>query len=132
MIVWLVAVPAVLLLLAFAGANWKVFHLAYARHLLRSEDPGEQGRGLTMIERSHLKQGMTEEEVARLVHPVKMKEERHSPDERKAGVSVESAIHARSTGILLQFRDGRLLRFGWYYDVGETGDAQWTGGAPPP
>jgi hypothetical protein len=35
MIVWLIIAPTVLLLLAFAGANWKFFHLVYAKHLVR-------------------------------------------------------------------------------------------------
>jgi len=72
MIVWLVAVPAVLLLLAFAGAKWKVFHLAYCKHLLRSSDPKARNRGFEKIMRTHLKGGMDIEEVQRLVAPLKL------------------------------------------------------------
>jgi hypothetical protein len=71
MIFWLVVLPVVLLLLAFAGANWRWFHFAYCRHLLRTEDVASQGRALWLIERyGHLKPGTAREEVKRLLAPV--------------------------------------------------------------
>jgi hypothetical protein len=57
MITWLVIVPGVLVLLALAGANWRVFSLAYCRSLLRSEDRDRQGRGLRIIHEQGLLAG---------------------------------------------------------------------------
>ena len=49
MVVWLVVAPAVIVLLAVLGANWKAFHLAYCRHLLRSEGQDERERGIRLM-----------------------------------------------------------------------------------
>jgi hypothetical protein len=72
MIFWLVAVPVVMLLLAFAGANWKVFHLAYCKHLMRNADPGTRLDGLQRLGETHLVKGMSREEVSRMVRPLKL------------------------------------------------------------
>ncbi len=69
MVVWMVVVPIVILLLALAGANWKFFHLAYAKHLIGSEDSESQADGVRMIYRTHLREGMKLEEVERLFRP---------------------------------------------------------------
>ena len=72
MIVWLVAAPIVILLLALAGANWKTFHLAYAKHLMSSEDREKQRDGVEMVLRTHLRKGMSLEEVRRLLAPARV------------------------------------------------------------
>ena len=72
MIVWLVVAPIVVLLLALTGANWKAFHLAYAKHLMRSDDPEAQERGVWMVIDTHLRDGMTLEEVRRVFAPAKV------------------------------------------------------------
>ncbi len=69
MIVWLVAVPVVILLLALAGANWKTFHLAYAKHLMGSTDRQKQRRGIDMVLVTHIHEGMHLEEVRRALAP---------------------------------------------------------------
>ncbi len=74
MIAWLVVVPVVLLLLALAGANWKTFHLAYAKHLIASDDPKERARGIEMMVETHLPEGMPLEEVRRLLAPAEVAE----------------------------------------------------------
>ena len=73
MVVWLVVVPAVLLALALAGANWKVFHLAYCKHLLRSSDPKARNRGFEKIMQTHLQEGMNIEDVRNLVAPLELR-----------------------------------------------------------
>ena len=72
MVVWLVVLPVVFLLLALAAANWRVFHLAYCKTLLRSSDPAKCGRGITGVADWHVRTGMSLEEVQRLFHPVKV------------------------------------------------------------
>jgi hypothetical protein len=74
MIFWLVAAPVVMLLLAFAGANWKVFHLAYCKHLIASDDIDQQQHGTVMVMRVHLYKGMPFEEVRRALAPAKLTE----------------------------------------------------------
>ncbi len=74
MVLWMVAMPIAILLLALAGANWKTFHLAYAKHLMRSEDPAKQGRGVWMVVETHLRKGMPLEEVRRLLTPATVTE----------------------------------------------------------
>ncbi len=74
MVVWMIAVPIVILLLALAGANWKTFHLAYAKHLLASDDPDKQWQGVDMVLRTHLRKGMPLEEVRRLLAPARVTE----------------------------------------------------------
>ena len=72
MLVWMVILPAALLLLALAGANWKVFHLAYARRLLTSGDKERHSRGVELTCRHHLHKGMLFKKVRRLLDPLEM------------------------------------------------------------
>ncbi len=72
MVVWLVAMPTAILLLALAGANWKRFHLAYAKHLMRSDDRMTQWQGVDMVLQTHLREGMSLEEVRRLLAPARV------------------------------------------------------------
>ncbi len=74
MVLWLVAMPIAILLLALAGANWKFFHLAYAKHLMRSDDPKKQGRGVQMVAETHLRKGMTRDEIQRLLSPARVED----------------------------------------------------------
>jgi len=75
MVLWLVVAPAALLALAFAGANWRVFHLAWCKHLMKSDYPAKQLEGLRMVLDMHLRKGMTAEEVRGRVAPLEMKRE---------------------------------------------------------
>jgi hypothetical protein len=71
MVFWLIVIPVVLLLLAFAGANWKVFHLAYCRSLLRSGELKKQDRALELIDDTgHLVPGTSVAEVRALLRPI--------------------------------------------------------------
>ena len=79
MVLWLVAVPIVILLLALAGANWKTFHLAYAKHLMRSTDPAKQKKGAWMVYENHLREGMPLEEVRAILAPAKLIESPSQP-----------------------------------------------------
>jgi len=74
MVVWMIAVPIVILLLALAGANWKTFHLAYAKHLMGSSDRDERTMGIDMVLRTHLRVDMSLEEVRRLLAPASVTE----------------------------------------------------------
>ncbi len=69
MVVWLVAVPIVILLLALAGANWKTFHLAYAKHLMRSAESADRKKGAVMMCETHVRAGMPRQEVSELLKP---------------------------------------------------------------
>ncbi len=77
MVVWMVAVPIVILLLALAGANWRFFHLAYAKHLMGSDDPEKQVEGLARVITAHMRQGMSKSEVEHLVRPLALKRVEH-------------------------------------------------------
>ena len=72
MVVWLVIVPIALLLLTFAGANWKVYHLAYAKHLMRNQDYEQQARGVQMVLYTHLHEGMPLSEVRKFLDPIRL------------------------------------------------------------
>lgn len=80
MVVWMVAVPVVILLLAFAGANWKFFHLAYAKHLMRKDDVLSQYEGIQMLLDTQMQTGMTLEEIRGLFHPMEVKHECSYPE----------------------------------------------------
>ncbi len=69
MIVWLVVAPAVLLLAALAGVNWKVFHLAYCKQLMSSKDFTRRTEGLKMALAGHIRKGMPVEEVRAILAP---------------------------------------------------------------
>jgi len=76
MVLWMVAMPIAILLLALAGANWKTFHLAYAKHLMSSDGQPKHSRGVQMVLDTHLRDGMTLEEVRRLFAPAKVAQDR--------------------------------------------------------
>ena len=77
MVVWLVAAPVVLLALAFAGANWRTFHLAYCKNLMGSSDYRKRQRGLNKLVNVHFRRGISKEEVARLLLPLQLLESKH-------------------------------------------------------
>jgi len=70
MILWSAALAAVLLLAAWGAANWKVFHLAYCKHLIGSNDLEKRHRGIYMVLRTHVRPGMTCEQVNNLLSPI--------------------------------------------------------------
>ncbi len=74
MVVWMVAMPIAILLLSLAGANWKTFHLAYCKHLISSDDLTKQRRGVAMVLRTHLREGMPLEEVRSMLAPARLTE----------------------------------------------------------
>jgi hypothetical protein len=97
MIVWMIAAPAVILLLAFAGANWRVFHLAYAKRLMRSGNPMQQSRGIDMVLMTHLRVGMSLEEVRAILAPARVREHDvlsadQSPPLRNFWLSVDDSV----------------------------------------
>ncbi len=72
MIAWSAALAAFLSLAAWGAANWRAFHLAYCRHLLRSDDVAQQGRGLLGIyDLKHLSPGLSVAEAKALLAPLK-------------------------------------------------------------
>ena len=73
MVLWSAALAAFLLLAAWGAANWKVFHLAYCKHLISSSDPEKQYRGMELIEKHHLRKGMTLEEVRKIMAPLQLR-----------------------------------------------------------
>jgi len=99
MIFLLVVAPVALLLLSLAGANWKVFHLAYCRHLMKNEDPVRQFEGLDALVGTHLRRGMTREEIARLLTPFKM-------EFYSEGVALVVTPSGREANVLLAFEKG--------------------------
>jgi len=111
MIVWLVVAPIVILLLALAGANWKTFHLAYAKHLMSSTDPDKQAKGIRMVLETHICKGMTLGEVRRLLAPTEITRAGHylpglqSPMLRYFGMHVVGRY-----ALLLGFDDDYKLR----------------------
>jgi hypothetical protein len=70
----LVVLPAVLLLLALGAANWKAFHMAYCKSLLRSASAQKQLRGIRLTGQTHLNRGMSVEETEKLFAPVAVEE----------------------------------------------------------
>ena len=72
MAIWAIALAGLLLLLAWSGANWKTFHLAYCRHLMRSRDGETRNSGIAKVCSTHLRPGMTTEEVRRMFHPLEL------------------------------------------------------------
>jgi hypothetical protein len=98
MVVWLVVTPTVLLLLALAGANWKTFHLAYCKHLMRSSNPDDRWRGLKMVVEIHLSKGMSPEQLRPLVAPLHL-DMCLSPEEELQQAK-ETAQRLRSCGML--------------------------------
>jgi len=113
MIVWLVAAPVVILLLALAGANWKTFHLAYCKHLMSSDDPMTQGRGLARVIMTHMRQGMSKSQVERLVRPLVL---------RKLESSL--AIEAYEIGIEFPSEPDQRMAFGFTFDEAGLGSAE--------
>lgn len=115
MIVWLVALPAVLLALAFAGANWKKFDLWRCRRMLASNDMDDKLNGLELIRWRHLRQGLTLEDCRRLFAPLLIEEET-DPDITLLKGEREFLVHpaGRMQGLILVFdADGRLLFWDW-------------------
>ena len=76
MIAWSAALAAFLFLAAWGAANWRALHLAYCRHLLRSDDVAKQGQGLLRIyDVKHLRPGLSVAEAKALLAPLKPERE---------------------------------------------------------
>jgi hypothetical protein len=80
------AIGALILLLMIAGANWRVLHLTYCRHLMKSEDYGSRNKGVRLLIQVHFQEGMTLAKVRQLARPAKV---------RPAGIFGFS-VHGRS------------------------------------
>ena len=63
MIFWSAALAAFLLGGAWCAANWKVFHLAYCKHLIYSNDEWTQTSGLDKLGKVHFNASMSKEVV---------------------------------------------------------------------
>ena len=101
MVFWMIAVPVVLLLLAVTGANWRIFHLSYCRHLLKSDDAGKRLEGLKGITRYHLGKGMNRETLAMTVSPLPL---RPGPTAVRAyGISKMAMVGANPESSLLEW-----------------------------
>ena len=119
MVLWLVAAPIVILLLALAGANWKTFHLAYAKHLMSSDDPDKQFKGGRMVLRTHLRDGMPLEEVRGLLAPFRVTRRPFNYESPRLRTFVLSAGEGSQKDVGVLFFDqndrlvvsGELLRF---------------------
>ncbi len=113
MVLWLVAVPIVILLLALAGANWKVFHLAYAKHHMSSDDPDKQYRGLRMVVETHLRKGMSLEEVRAILVPAELIPIDHETGSRPRTRRFYLDMEVDPSNFIVNLifdRDDRLLR----------------------
>jgi len=69
MILWSTALAAVLLLGAWGTANWKAFHLAYCKHLMKSSDPSDQSKGVELVLKVHLSRAMSTADVRKALYP---------------------------------------------------------------
>ena len=104
MVLWSVALAALLLLLAGAGASWRQFHLMYCRRLMASSNLDTRLEGLGGIAEKHLRTGMTREEVKRLFGAQFVKDQ-------DGGCEVS----AGGDGVRLKFDEsGRLDTWWWY------------------
>jgi hypothetical protein len=105
MIWWLVVLPAALLLLALGVANWRVFHLAYCKHLMRSSDPEKKMRGTELVMSVHFKKRMTVDQARRVLSPVELR-----MLDGGAGRVDPFGKHGRFDGFQVDFdKDGRLV-----------------------
>jgi len=107
MLVWMIAVPAALLLLALAGANWKVFHLAYCRHLMRSSSAETRFDGLRRLGETYLVKGMSREEVSRMVRPLKLEVVGNRMKMRIAYIVGTWSPGKSGQGLQIHFADGK-------------------------
>ena len=71
-IIWSVALAAFSLGAAWTIANWEVLHLVWCRHLLSSKDEMRQIDGIQKVALTHLRAGLTKDEVVKLFWPVRM------------------------------------------------------------
>ena len=75
MLVWSTALAVSLLLLAWAGMNWKMFHLYYCqRCLLASGQEPDQQKGLMLVEKYHIETGTSLEALRRTIRPLELSE----------------------------------------------------------
>ena len=111
MLAWGVAL-GLFLMLCLGIANWKGFHLAYCRHLLRSGQPQEQLKGVYAIRRVHLRPGMDRQAVEALFAPLQF--EANGPDQALLRVWLVKTPERESySGLGVRYRDGKLAYVGF-------------------
>jgi len=89
--------------------NWKVFHLAYCKHLLKSNESEKRDRGIAMVVSTHVRPGMTIHQVSWLLHPVELgQDEGAKPGvysfefEGPPGYHKEAVLRFGGDGLLVQ------------------------------
>ncbi len=70
-VLWSLVLAAVAFGAAWSAANWKLFHLAYCRRLMASGNEDRQLDGIAKAAATHLRPGLTKEEVKRIFSPVR-------------------------------------------------------------
>ena len=126
MVAWLIVAPAVLLALAFAGANWRTFHLAWCKRLLGSPDAVRQRKAAVMIVNTHVRKGMTAEELSKLFSPVELDHyvETRKEGERRETVLTEVVFRDPDERLRIEFildsRKRLVWACGWYLPPGNT------------
>lgn len=111
----------VLALLAFGAVwaitGWKTFHLAYCKRLMASENAERQIEGIMKAGATHLRQGLSRQEVERIFSPARLDGPMQgSYSNLKKSTPGEGfyLAHPRSTddGIALVFdQDNKLVRW---------------------
>jgi len=121
MVAWLVIVPVVLLLLAFAGANWKAFHLAYCRQRIRSKEISDRFGGAMGLVEHHLRSGMSEETVLARFDPLQWTDTGDSWRCWSVDVSqLSEGKRAGTISVFVEFSSGKLVTHGYLYSpIGE-------------
>jgi hypothetical protein len=103
MFLWSAGLALVLLAGTWCAANWTRFHLIYCqRALLASKSEQRQQEGLALIEKYHVRPGMSLEAVSRVIRPLEMSEHKvpnYPPREGRSPDTIRSyAVYCPSTG----------------------------------
>ena len=70
-IIWSLVLAVVALGGTWTAANWKTLHLAYCKRLLASKDQARQIEGIQKVTTTHLRSGLTRDQVRRLFTPMR-------------------------------------------------------------
>ena len=102
----------VFLFVVLAVVNWKEFHLAYCKHLMKSADAADRLQGVIYLARTHFKPGMSQQEIRRLLRP--LSPGRGSSAVGEAGrvtLVVEISLPECAEVISIRFVDGAFVGF---------------------
>jgi len=119
-ILWGLVLAVVALGGTWAVTNWKVLHLAYCQRLMASKSEKRQIDGVQKVGLTHLRAGMTLEQVARLFAPARLDGPLEgTPGEVRASDKATGLYlaHPMSTddGVALQFDAGGKLVKWWVW-----------------